>query len=220
VRDVLFDDETWKTRWIVADADGWFGGRAVLIDPSVIGQPDDGRKLLPVNLTMARIKASPGIADHQPVSRQMDTGEIDPYGYDPRWQWQYGAGDSVAYRQMAPPHEAEWYSECDSGNRSCNGDPHLRSVAAVTGYHIQATDGDIGHVESFLVDDQGWSILYLVIDTRNWLRGTHVLVAPAAVSGIDWSSGEVRLRVTREQVRTSRAWQSEAALPEKDRADS
>jgi hypothetical protein len=105
-------------------------------------------------------------------------------------------------------------------NRSCNGDPHLRSVAAVTGYHIQATDGDIGHVESFLVDDQGWSILYLVIDTRNWLRGTHVLVAPAAVSGIDWSSGEVRLRVTREQVRTSRAWQSEAALPEKDRADS
>ncbi len=26
-------------------------------------------------------------------------------------------------------------------------DPHLRSVAAVEGYHIQATDGDIGYVE-------------------------------------------------------------------------
>ena len=33
-------------------------------------------------------------------------------------------------------------------------DPHLRRCAAVVGYHLQATDGELGHVEGFLVDDE------------------------------------------------------------------
>jgi hypothetical protein len=42
-----------------------------------------------------------------------------------------------------------------------NDDPHLRSIDAVTGYHIHASDGEIGHVEDFLVEDTDWSIHYL-----------------------------------------------------------
>ncbi len=93
------------------------------------------------------------------------------------------------------------------------GDPHLRSADAVTGYYIHASDGETGHVESFLIDDKDWNILYLVIDTRNWWKGDHVLVAPAAVERIDWLNRAIYLRVTREQVRSSRAWQAEAPTP-------
>ena len=50
-------------------------------------------------------------------------------------------------------------------------DPHLRSIEAVTGYHIHASDGEIGHVEDFLVEDADWSIQFLVVDTRNWGPG-------------------------------------------------
>ena len=57
-------------------------------------------------------------------------------------------------------------------------DPHLRSSRAVTGYHIQATDGDLGHVEDFIVDDHSWTIRYMVLDTTNWWPGKKVLVAP------------------------------------------
>jgi hypothetical protein len=39
------------------------------------------------------------------------------------------------------------------------------------GYHIQATDGEIGHVEDFFADDQYWTLRYLLVDTRNWLPG-------------------------------------------------
>ena len=60
--------------------------------------------------------------------------------------------------------------------------PHLRSSRAVTGYHIQATDGDIGHVEDFLVDDHSWAIRYMIVDTTNWWPGKKVLVAPAWIA--------------------------------------
>ena len=65
-------------------------------------------------------------------------------------------------------------------------DPHLRSSAAVTGYHIQATDGDIGHVEDFLLDDRSWTIRFMVVDTTNWWAGEKVLIAPAWIERVDW----------------------------------
>ena len=57
-------------------------------------------------------------------------------------------------------------------------DPHLRSTHDVSGYHIQAADGEIGHVEDFIIDDETWAIRYLVIDTKNWWYGKKVLVSP------------------------------------------
>jgi hypothetical protein len=45
----------------------------------------------------------------------------------------------------------------------------LRSFAAVKVYHVHASDGSIGHVADFLVDDVAWDIRYLVIDTNNWV---------------------------------------------------
>ena len=62
------------------------------------------------------------------------------------------------------------------------GDPNLRSIGSVTGYHIQATDGPLGHLENFLVDEQTWTIAYLAIATKNWWPGQHVLVAPVAAA--------------------------------------
>ena len=47
-------------------------------------------------------------------------------------------------------------------------DTHLRSTNAVSGYHIQASDGEVGNVEDFIVDDETWAIRYLIINTRNW----------------------------------------------------
>jgi hypothetical protein len=217
VSDLLFDDRTWKVRWVVADTGAWLTGRKVLLNPFAIGKADDVLKLLPVDLTKERIEASPDIQEHQPVSQQMQTNLYGYYGWDSPWEGgQYGAGDAMGYSGVSPAFFSESISGSNIGCEVHDGDPHLRSTAAVTGYHIRATDGEIGHVASFLVDDQGWDIRYLVIDTRNWWQGDHVLVAPATVAEIDWSSGKVLLRVTREEVRASRAWQAEEALPEGD----
>ena len=82
-------------------------------------------------------------------------------------------------------------------------DPHLRSSRAVTGYHIQSTDGDIGHVEGFLVDDQSWAIRYMIVDTSNWWAGKKVLVAPAWIERVDWEQSKVHVTITRARIENS-----------------
>jgi len=81
--------------------------------------------------------------------------------------------------------------------------PRLRSADEVEGYHIAASDGEIGHVETFLIDDAAWAIRYMVVDTRNWLPGRKVLVSPAWIQGISWSQNEVTVDLTREQIKNS-----------------
>jgi hypothetical protein len=87
-----------------------------------------------------------------------------------------------------------------------DGDTHLRSIAAVTGYHIHASDGQIGHIENFLIDDASWGIRYLIIDMKNWWPGKHVLMSPYAVREISCPKHQVRLDVSSEQVKSSLPW--------------
>jgi hypothetical protein len=83
------------------------------------------------------------------------------------------------------------------------GDPHLRSAGEVTGYYIKARDGDLGHVEDLLVEDEGWAVRYLVVDTKNWWPGKKVLVAKDWVTDVSWSEQQVSVELTSEQIKAS-----------------
>ncbi len=208
VSDFLFDDITWKVRWLVVDTGAWLTGRNVLIHPSAIGQANYRQRELSVKLTKAQVEGSPDILQDRPVSRQMEQNLHAYYGCDPDWGSSYfDMGGMIS--PLAPsrhlgavsPHE-----NTDIVLGLNDGDPHLRSTAAVTGYHIHASDGQIGHVENFLIDDATWSIRYLIVDTRNWWPGKHVLVSPYAVLEINWSEHQIQLDVSREQVKSSPPW--------------
>ena len=83
-------------------------------------------------------------------------------------------------------------------------DPHLRSIKEVTGYHIQAMDDDMGHVEDFIVNDKSWTIHYVVVDTRNWLPGGRkVLISPAWIESIDWPQSRMKVDLSTEQIKES-----------------
>ncbi len=210
VSDFLFDDATWTIRWMVVDTGGWLTGRKILVHPSAVGQPDYRREEVPVRLTKLQVKHSPSILSDEPVSQQMETDLFGYYGWDPLWgggnyfgAYPYGMGVGSASMPLSADADVLEASRASSDG---NGDPHLRSVTAVTGYHIQAKDGPIGHIENMLVDDASWGIGYLVIDTRNWWPGQHVLMSPHAVRAISWSDRDVTLDVTRDQVKGSPAW--------------
>src|SRR3546814_3688958 len=66
---------------------------------------------------------------------------------------------------------------------------------------VAASDGEIGHIDDFLVDDTDWSLRFLVIDTRNWLPGRKVLVAPAWARGIDWSDEKLLVDTDRDTIK-------------------
>lgn len=208
VGDVLFDDRTWRIRWLVIDTGAWLSTRKVLIHPSSVDQGDYGRHAIRFALTMAQIEASPDISSDEPVSQQLEDHIYDYYGWEPNWGDGYFGIDGM-----------ERLLDANGGSATArepnlrdiipdeSGDSHLRSVSAVTGYHIKATDGEIGHVENFLVDDEFWEIRYLIADTRNWWPGKHVLLSPYSVHGVDGSDQEINVAVTRAQVKASPPWE-------------
>ncbi len=79
----------------------------------------------------------------------------------------------------------------------------VHRLSLIQGFHVHATDGHIGHVDDFLLDESSWQIRYLVVDTSNWLGGKWVAVAPSSVKRIDWSSREVHMALTRAEIRDS-----------------
>jgi hypothetical protein len=213
VSDFLFDDASWGIRWLVVDTGNWLSGRKVLLP--ALGQLDPERNALSVELTMQQVKDSPDIDTDLPVSRQMETNIYDYYGWSPYW----GNGlftDSYGYVGGAlaqPPMRGTGPREEEIADpQRSDGDPHLRSVETVTGYHMHASDGEIGHVADFLLDDVDWSVHYFIVDTKNWRLGKKVLISPRSVREIDWANRLVHLDVDRRRVKDSPAYDASTTL--------
>ena len=75
----------------------------------------------------------------------------------------------------------------------------LHKISKLKGYHIVAVDGEIGHVDDFLIDENGRT-RHLVVDTSNWIGGKSVLISPESIEKIDSPEKEIRVRLTRAEV--------------------
>lgn len=233
ISDYLFDQTTWTVRWLVVDTGTWLTGRMVLVHPSAADHVDHERRQIDVALTRKQVEDSPDIRQDRPVSQQMQSDLYGYYGWDPYWNngisgaGSFGSGlyadglfgggmggiggvTGLAVRERPSypglPGGDGGGQAIDDGQALDDGDPNLRSINEITGYHVHASDGTIGHVEDVLLDDQGWAIQYLAVDTSNWWIGQHVLILPHVITGIDWSDRSIELSVTRDRVKTSPAW--------------
>ena len=79
----------------------------------------------------------------------------------------------------------------------------LRSMKALHGFTIGATDGDIGTVQEGYFDDVSYTVRYVVVDTGGWLSGRKVLLSPIAVRAIDWAQKRLTAALTKAQVAKS-----------------
>jgi hypothetical protein len=213
VKDFYFDDHSWVIRYLVVNTGSWLAGRRVLISPIALGKPKWGDKLLPVMLTKEQVRNSPDIDADRPVSRQQEQAYNGYYGYPYYWGgigiW--GGGYYPGYLQAGLGQEerpSDYEAVREHRARAEGEDPHLRSCQAVTGYHIDAIDGEIGHVAGMLIDEQSWAIRYLVVDTSNWWGGHQVLIAPEWISNVRWDSRQVAVGLTRQAVRDSPMYRS------------
>jgi len=111
-----------------------------------------------------------------------------------------------------PYGESLQRAEAIAADEQEHNDLHLRSVKAVTGYHTHASDGEIGHVADFLVEDADWGIHYLVVDTRNWWQGKKVLVSPRSIQAIDWTNRLVSLNIARQRVKDSPIYEESTTI--------
>jgi uncharacterized protein YrrD len=216
VDDLYFEDRHSTVRYLVVDTGTWLPGRKVLIAPAVVGRPDPTQRLIPVQLTRQQVKDSPDIDTDKPVSRQHEEALYGYYGWSPYWTAApYGAPTAGPYwgapaygPGAVPPRGAEAGVAAPAEREAIEaergrGDPHLRSAREVIGYYVEATDGDIGHVEDLLVEDASWTIRYIVVDTRNWLPGKKVIISPQWLRWVDWGSQKIGVDVPRERIERS-----------------
>ncbi len=217
--DFLFDDEKWVIRYLVVDTGTWLSSRKVLISPMAIGRPDWAEKVLPVAVTKEQVKASPDIDTEKPVSRQHEMSYMAYYGYQDYWSGSalWGAvmmpgfaGPSSTLRD-APSSISRTTAQAEAARRE-DGDPHLRSSKAVMTYNIEANDGDVGHVQDLLVDEETWAIRYMIVNTSNWWLGHQVLVAPQWIQDVRWSDATVSVNLTRQAVKDAPPYDPAAQL--------
>jgi hypothetical protein len=203
VQDLYFDDVRWTVRYLMVDTGAWLPGRQVLISPIAVGGPSWGDGRLSVRLTKQQVEDSPPAESNKPVDRQYEQRYAQYYGYPYYWSGpnRWGATaypDGTLTAPLASPEPAIGLVAPEE-----QGDPHLRSARDVMTYYIEATDGDLGHVADFLVDDREWAIRYMVVDTRNWWPGKKVLVSPDWIRTVSWEDSRVYVDLTREGLKSA-----------------
>jgi hypothetical protein len=200
VHDLYFDDAEWVFRYVVVDTGTWLVSRCVLINPASLNQPAWDNQVFPVCLTRKQVEESPGVDADKPICLQrlndianqfVWTGYSDPSCFGP---------SMIPLAVRRPERHSQPDDPATDVSRR-EGNPHLRSMVEVCGYPIQAMDGEIGHVEDFVVDDRDWTIRYLVIDTGNWLPSRKVLVPPLWMDHLSWNEKKAHVSLERDLIR-------------------
>ncbi len=205
VKEFYFDDRYWTIRYLVADTGNWLTGRKVLLSPYALGAVEPLVKNIVVNLTKKQIEESPSLDADKPVSRQFEVSYYGHYGMPKYWGGVYNWGE-----YPYPMRDRGKWSDFTRDDQPW--DPDLRSIHEVSGYHIQAIDGVIGHVEDFIIDTETWAIRYLIVSTRNWWPGKQILISPQWIDRINWAESKVFVGLSRENIKKSPEYNDAAVL--------
>jgi hypothetical protein len=202
VKDFYFDDQSWAVRYVVAETGAWLTSRQVLLSPHAFGGFRAFSKTLPVDLTRKQIEDSPPIEWHKPVSRQFEEEYHRYYGWPCYWE-----SDGMRNFPILEMPEKNWPTAAAAAmaKKPKGVDAHLRSTQAVRGYHLQASDGLIGHICDFMLDERNWTINQLVIKIGHRFSGNEVLIPVNKVIRMSYEESTVFVDMTKAAVEQSPA---------------
>jgi len=202
VVDFLIDDLSWTVGNLVVQTGTFFHGRQVLITPISFREIDWSARRFHVTLTATKVKNSPILSANSPVSRRLERSLYGYYGYPSYWMYPglWGMADDPQSMMDGAAVPVDTTSPTD------HDDIHLRSVKEMSRCRIEGSDGFLGHIEDFIIDDLAWKTRYLVVNTSNWWVGKRVLIPPHWASSADLQEGVVHLDLTRDAIRGSPIW--------------
>jgi uncharacterized protein YrrD len=211
VDECYFDDDTWTIRYLVVQTGSWLSDRRVLISPIFAREADWQNRRIAVPLTRDEVRNSPDIDTAKPISRQHEIQLNNYYGWQ-SYYWMgpeiWGAG-TIPYElwmgwppATLPKQVKEEQNPAPIPHIDIH-ETHLRSAKEVIGYNLKAKDGEIGHVQDFLFDDESWRIQYIVADTSNWWFSKKVIISPSSVKNVDWADRLVHVGLSRDSIQNS-----------------
>jgi hypothetical protein len=228
VRDFVFDDDCWSIRYLVIDTGRWLSARRVMISPEAVRQPEWDSRRLPTELTKEQVRQSPAFDLSEATVRATEAAMRKHYGWAPYWPGSSEVATSSESASAAPDPGGDAVSPAVSpgagadaelaaaarGAQEAQDGVRLRTVREVIGYHVEAIDGSIGHIEDFLVDDGTWDVRFVVVGTRNWWPGKKVLLSPLSITNVSWAESHVAVGLTREEIQNGPLY--DPAVPVED----
>ena len=211
VEEFYFDDQSWTIRYLIVKTGGWLFGREVLISPQALQMADWKNKTFPVNLSKEQIRNSPDIDTDKPVSRQMEEQLYEHYPWQHYWNSGFYEAGVWGVLQGSPMLEERESSEVQTDPPRM-GDLHLRSTDRVTGYHIHATDGEIGEVTDYIIDDTNWKIIFFVVKTGSWIKPGKILLSTKWIKEIQWADNLVIVNISIDAVKNSPVFDAEQLI--------
>jgi hypothetical protein len=184
---------------VVEVSGGPFFDRKVLVASSALLGVNESQGRLFANLTRSQIESCPESKDCPPVSRQREPAFHDYY--DPKTKAQDNA-DMFPYIP-GPDLDADRGKPRPIDRVEDGWDRHLRSTHALTEYDVESTDGDVGHIDDFIIDDTTWGIRYLVVSAHRWWPGRKALVSTQWVTRISADDSKVSVNLSQEAVKES-----------------
>ena len=179
VRTFLFDDQSWKVRYLVVDVGNWLKRRDVVLPITALERPDWANRTCHAHLNKEQVRDSPEVDTEMPVSRQQEIAMRDYFGSLACWVDSESGISSMPTGMKYPVHTAEVN--------------HLRSTSHMLGYHVWATDGDFGILEGFVMDEASWHLGYLDVRGGDWLHNRSVLIPTRWVQSVSWAEFRIHL---------------------------
>jgi hypothetical protein len=205
-----FDDRDWKIRYFVVDIGTWLHGKKILMSPSAIIGVDAPTKTINAAFTKQQVQESEDVGMHKPE------GLEQPHDYSLYFGWPYYLGLN-AWNESDPgpvpgrAHDPEKAKTSEhSFRQEC--DEHLRSSKVVSRYHVMAVDGEIGQIEDGIVDDQTWTIQYVVSTVRNRWSAKKVLLPTEWILWVSAAESNVYVSLTRNNIATAPAFDPQKPL--------
>jgi hypothetical protein len=202
VDEFLFDDLTWSIRYLVAETGNWLFDRKILIPHAALGKTDWESRTFQVNLTMEQVLNSPVVDTEKTVNRKHEMNLFTHYKIPHYWRDVYCEGP-MGTIPMSNYFNIKKMAEDANSIQQHHGHVQLRSTKKVMGYQMHAIDGEIGHVEDCIVDEERWNLYFLVVGTDNWLIGRKVLISLGWINRIDGDEAKVFVNFSKELIKNS-----------------
>lgn len=185
LEDILFDDGSFSIRYIVVHTGDWLTGRKILVPPNELGRPDWSRGQFPISLTRKQIEEGPTLDTDEPVSRQHEEQLQSHFGWQASWT---GEAASDYLSDEIPPGDEQTGDRQDQSvpHDITPGDPDLRSFRETLDYRVEATDGNAGHVEGFIIDDEDWMVRYLIVRSQDLEPERRLLLSVEWIDKVLW----------------------------------
>ncbi len=204
VKDILFDNTNWTCRYLVVETSSWFAGRTVVLSFEEIEDINEANRQIKVRVTKQALEQYPDESTRNSISMEAEI-IIGKY-----WMWTTGSVNRISRSMGRDIAQEASLLEKQTAEKMVGS--HLRSFREVKGYHIEAPDGDIGHLYELILSNNDWKVCYLVVNTGSWFFDRTLLVPSTSLDTIRWADRKVHVSIIRDTIKNCPVYDAQTEI--------